>query len=235
MEILMKFSPITWIAEVVNQELGDLIEFPKIGASLKNMSADITNLIADEAANIFRLVQDFSNKVTEVMKDRSAASKIAFEFVQNAFWTLWDGVWRCLVAIWDMLTHAMEGIFELAMGTWKIPFVTTLFTKIAKQPFSMVNVATFALAAILNISFQATTGKLPFETLPDPLSMFDGWTKDSVNLKPLFGLSQPDDDLAKFGVSAGSVKAENVKSKEAKVSSFPESLLLEPKLTTINR
>lgn len=176
MEILLKFNPMNWLVEVVKEEFSDIIRFPNVGESFAKISRGIFNLISDEVQNVGRLMEDLGDKLTELINDRSAAPRIAIEFLQNTFWTMWDGISRCLVAIYDMFTHGLEGMFELAMGTWKIPLVATLFEKLAQQDLSLMNVATFVLAASLTIGFQASTGEMPFEVLPDPLTLFTDWT-----------------------------------------------------------
>jgi len=46
---------------------------------------------------------------------------------------MWDGISGCLLAIYDMITHALEGMFEFGMGTWKIPSAITLFENLPSK------------------------------------------------------------------------------------------------------
>jgi hypothetical protein len=69
-----------------------------------------------------------------------------------------------------------------------------------------MNVATFVLAASLNIRFQASTGEMPFEVLPDPLTLFTDWTPQNMDLKPCMGLTQADSQLKQFNIPEGEVR-----------------------------
>ncbi|KAL3419492.1 hypothetical protein PVAG01_09714 [Phlyctema vagabunda] len=217
-EFLLKFNPLSWLLEVIGEEFGDMVKFPNLGESLMKIHGDIMSLLRDEMLNISRLVQDLVAKVKTVWNDRTQAPKVALEFVQNAFWTIFDGVARCLTAIYDIFTHQLEGMFELVMGTWKIPFITTLFEQVAKQPFSLMNLVSFGMASYLNIAFQVTNKKMPFEVLPDPMSFFDGMTRERMDMKGIFGLGKDDDELEKYGAPEGVIKAETNMSAETKAA-----------------
>jgi len=80
-----------------------------------------------------------------------------------------------------------------------------------------MNVATFILAASLNIGFQATTGEMPFEILPGPLTLFKDWTPQSMDLKACMGLTDADSDLKQFNLPERVVKVEEKVTKEEEV------------------
>jgi hypothetical protein len=220
-EILLKFNPLSWLMEAIGEELGDIVQIPSLPESLAKVSDQIGSLVQNAFSGITAIFQDLVNKLGDLMNDKSTASDIVLQFVQNTFWTIWDQIASLIVSVWDILTNAIEGMAELmAATTWKIPFITTLFTKIAKQEFSLLNALTFGGAAVLNIVFQASTGRLPFDVLPTAASLFKDWDTTSLDMSPMLGLNDQSSDLEKFRVPQGMVKGEKQMTPEEQVRVF---------------
>lgn len=48
-------------------------------------------------------------------------------------WTMFDSLKSILMTIWEIFGKVIEQVFELAMGTWKIPLITSVWEWFAEQ------------------------------------------------------------------------------------------------------
>lgn len=218
-DFLRKLNPMSWLMELAAEEMDDTIKIPNVGKSLSAIAEDVASLVEDELKNIWRLFEDFQTKVKAILANPNDALDHVWAFIQDAFWTLFDGVARIIVALWDIVTHALDGFFELVMGEWKLPFITSLYTLKTGQAFTFLNIGSYVAASLMYYYFKAVHGKLPFDVLGDPNEMFNNWNRQTLDMKPMLGLMDPgSEDLSQFEIPVGLAKGEVGMTDEQKVT-----------------
>ena len=195
---IRKYSPIFWILDAEDEGamegLGDSLKIPDCTILFRTME-EVTKTIVDEnVVAIWDLLAEVWDGLQATLADPSQASKKAQSLLFDTFWTIFDAVKSVIVGAYKLVAAVVEQFFEVLKGEWKVPLLSETFKAWADQPFSFLNLATYWLAQIMHIFFEAIFKKKPFEVLGDPSDLFTGWTKDTLDLHDFLGIPRQSDN-----------------------------------------
>ena len=200
-----------------------IIKLPSM-EDLNSILMDIVpDLLKDELVIIERLVKDVYQKIKNVVHDPSKLGETLLDMLEDILWTIFDAGEKIIIAIYDILLKFFKQFIVLCTSTIKIPLLTTAFEVLAEQDFSIVNCGTFVFAAIMNIAYAITHGKLPFEVLSPPSDFRQTIADDDLRLvKRSSSDPTPHSQIKAFVATPMVIKSTNLESRKRNVVTAAE-------------
>lgn len=138
LKFIMKFNPLTIILEAAGEafdesELADMFEGPSLAPLLSIFTEILPKLMDEQLGIFFRLIEDLQEKATQFARNSGGFLDQVKSLMGDAMWTMFDSLKSILMTIWEIFGKVIEQVFELAMGTWKIPLITSVWEWFAEQ------------------------------------------------------------------------------------------------------
>lgn len=198
LETIRKYSPVFWILDAeeegIMEGLGNSLQVPDCSILFRTMEEVAKSILDENIVNIWDLLVEVWEGIKSILDDPSKVSTQVQTILFDAFWTIFDAAKSIIVGIYKAVAGVVEQFFEVLTGEWKVPLLTAAFKAWADQSYSFLNLATYGLAQVMHIFFPAVFKKKPFEVLGDPSGLFDGWTRDTLDLHDFFGVPRQDNN-----------------------------------------
>ena len=184
-QALLKYNPITWIAEAITEEIdiSDSVDLPDFGPLIAVFTEILPDLLIKELENLTRLFKDIESKCGKIINNPTKLLEALFDIAGSAFWTLFDGLKEIVLAVYKVLGAALKQFRVLLDYHVKIPFLSKAFEDQTGLPFTLVNVATYFVAFVFCLGRE----KNPADTIRPVLNLLRSLKKEDVDIKRALG------------------------------------------------
>ena len=188
---LLKFNPIAWIAEAVNEEINiDGLELPDFGPLVSIFAEALPDLALKQLENLQRFFEDLKKKCGRFLSDRDKILDIFLEVASDAFWTIFDAIKEIILAAYKVAGKVIAQMRILLEFPMKIPFLSRTFEDETGLPFSLVNLGTYLLSFIMCLGRKTN----PSDTIRPVVSYMKSLTREDLDLKRAFGWIDDDNE-----------------------------------------
>ncbi len=124
-----------------------------------------------------------SAKCGKFPKGKGKVLEIFLEVIDIAFWTLFDGFKEIVFALYKIAGAVVEQLRILLVYRIKIPFLSKAFEDETGLPFTLVNLATYAMSFVLYPGQKMN----PSDKLRSVLNHMRSFKKENMDMKAVLG------------------------------------------------
>jgi hypothetical protein len=191
-EALLRFNPIAWIAEAIQEEVDiEGLDLPDFGPLISIFTKALPDLVVKQLENLALFFEDLSGKCGKFLKDKGKVLDIFLEVVGSAFWTLFDGFKEIVFALYKVAGAVIGQLRILLEYRIKIPFLSKAFEDETGLPFTLVNLATYVMAFVLCLG-QKTN---PADKLRPVLNYMRSFKKENMDMKAVLGWTMTNEEI----------------------------------------
>ena len=141
---LLKFNPLSWLLEAVDEELGDSIPHFSITFDGSSLS-----LIPDTLLKIFG---NAKNTIGSAVSDPSSAADALVGFLKAAAVDIFAAIKAAIFAVLDGLVAGIDGLKAFLNHKWDIGELSGLWSDLTDCDLSAMNFVTYLLAQVMELS-----------------------------------------------------------------------------------
>lgn len=142
---LMKFNPISWILETLEEELSSSVIVPEMSFSGNSNAAHSLASFTNVIAAFFDKFRDIIVAAPETL-----ASSV-LDSLKTAFWSIFEAFKTALLGFIDILVQSFQTIISFITTEWVIPDFTDLWYDFTNCKFSLMNFFTYILAQFFEL------------------------------------------------------------------------------------
>jgi hypothetical protein len=158
--LLSKINPLGWVLEALYEEMPEL-KLPDISRLIEKFSTVFTSAFEGTASLLQQLWESLFKQILIATSDPAKIFEAILNALKSVFWNFWDTATLLIEKTFDCLSIFLDELGPLLMEEWNIPGLTDMWEDLTEQKFSVLGFVTFAPAAIINMSFAITEGRIP--------------------------------------------------------------------------
>lgn len=185
LKLLLSWNPVAWVVEGMTEGLADEFsdfELPDLQPLMHALGDGFQNMGEIGIKTFFRIADALGSALLDIASDPSRAVSVFLDMLKDLFREIFGTVRDLTLGAYDVLVRAIDCVPAILTGKWVIPDLTDMYEEMTEQEFSLLNYATFALAALLE--FMAVSAGAT-QSLGAKLSLPEKWS-ESLPLEPLY-------------------------------------------------
>jgi hypothetical protein len=145
---LLKFNPVEWVWEAINEDLGQEVILPTmdLGAGSKLIGA-----LRKQFNILMKFFKRSWERIQHFMDDPQRAMRELGEVLRDLVKTIFEAFKRIILSLYSIVTSAFESIADFCRGEWKIPYLTELWEELTGCKFTLVNFVSYVTAQLLEL------------------------------------------------------------------------------------
>lgn len=175
MKYIMKFNPLAWLMEQVDDIIGDEIKLPDFTGLLKVVERALLNGISEEAENLAKLLKSVVEKVSSVATGKQKLWTALGHIFGDTLWTLFSFIRTAAKTLMVLLPDIIGELVKILSAPIKLPILSDIWEAfMGDTELSLINMLTIIPAFGANVYYGTIYGKTPFasDMLGDPSKYF---------------------------------------------------------------
>ena len=185
LKLLLSWNPLVWVLEGMSEGLGEElshIKLPDLGPLMQAFGDGLQNMGEIGAKAFFKVADAIGSSLLDLASDPSRALAIFLKVLKGLFRDIFGTVRDVALEAYDTVIRAIGCIPALLTEVWVIPDLTDTYEDLVGQPFSLLNYATFTLAAVLEFMANSVGAT---QSLGAIVNVSEGWSQ-GLSPKPLY-------------------------------------------------
>ncbi|KAI0392805.1 hypothetical protein F5Y17DRAFT_336924 [Xylariaceae sp. FL0594] len=162
---ILNFNPIRIITDWLLDSFNFEVSIPDFGQFAANIGDLLISMADDASTSLFELLGSLQQEAIEFILNPCPESFVSMpkHMLGRVLTEVVRLLQRVMGDVMKTATLLMEHAKELFAQEWKVPYLTDLWEAFSGQPFSLINYASYVLAALFNLVSMLVEGRLPFE------------------------------------------------------------------------
>ena len=145
---LLKFNPIGWIGEAIQEELGDSVKIPSLDLGIGQA---ILASLMKHIEMLWKLLERARENLGDAVRDPSIVVNKLLDTFRVAFWNVFATVKQIILDTFDLLLGAFDKFIAFLNAEWVIPELTELWSELTGCKFTIINFVAYFIAQVTEL------------------------------------------------------------------------------------